>query len=200
MATKTAKLPRVILIHGIQGESPPEMYLTRLAQYFQDAGFTVCIPRYGTLDLFGISFSSWANERISQSLGSFVEPGDILLGHSNGGAISYLIAQKKRVRGVILINAALDSNRVPNAEFTHVYFNKGDWVTRASTVLPFNAWGAMGALGYTGAPRPDIVNVDCGNPPYDDLPRLSGHSTIFKGDNLAPWARYMAQMAKLEIV
>lgn len=199
MATKTAKLGRVILIHGIQGEGP-ELYLTRLAQYFQAAGFTVVIPRYGTLDLLGVSISSWANKRIADSLGSFVEPEDILLGHSNGGTISYMIAEKKRVRGCILINAALDSNRVPNAEFTHVYYNKSDWVVRASALVPFNYWGAMGSIGYTGTPRPDVTNIDCGSPPYDDLPPLSGHSAIFKGNNLEPWARYMAQMAKLEIV
>lgn len=198
MATKTKKLGRVILIHGIQGEGP-EMYLTRLANYFQEMGFEVVIPRYGTLDLLGVSISAWANERIAASLGSFVQPSDILLGHSNGGTICYMIAKTMRVRGCILINPALDSERIPNAEFTHVYYNSADWVVRASAFVPFNNWGAMGSLGYTGGPRPDITNIDCGNPPYDDLPRLSGHSAIFKGPNLAPWARYMARMAKLEI-
>lgn len=199
MATKTKKLGRVVLIHGIQGEGK-EMYLTNLARYFQEAGFTVVIPRYGTLDLLGVSISSWANNRIAAALGSFVEEGDILLGHSNGGTIAYMIAKDKRVRGVILVNAALDSDRVCNAEFTHVYYNAGDWVVRASTVVPLNYWGAIGAIGYTGPPRPDVTNIDCGHPPYDDLPPLSGHSDIFKGNNLAPWARYMAQMAKLEIL
>ncbi len=199
MAKKEKKLGRVILIHGIQGEGK-EQYLTRLAQYFSAAGFDVVIPKYGTLDLLGVSISSWANKRIAEALGSFVQPSDILLGHSNGGTISYMIAEKMRVRGCILVNAALDSDKIPNADFTHVYFNSGDWVVRASSLVPLNNWGSMGATGYLGRPNPVITNIDCGNPPYDDLPHLNGHSAIFKGDNLKPWALYMAQMAKLEIL
>lgn len=199
MRAPTPKLGRVIMIHGIRGEEP-EKYISKLALYFRKAGFSVCIPHYGTYDLFGLSISRWTNPRIARSLGSFVDRDDILLGHSNGATIASMITDYQRVRGCILINAALDIEEVPNSDFTHVYYNSGDLVTRLSSFIPFTQWGAMGTHGYLGPPHPSILNIDCGNPPYEELPPIDGHSTIFRNGNLAPWARYMASLARLEVI
>jgi hypothetical protein len=199
MRAPNKPLGRVIMIHGLRGEEP-ERNISKLALSFRKEGFSVCIPHYGTYDLLGLSISRWTNPRIAASLGSFVTRDDILLGHSNGATIANMITEQQRVRGCIFVNAALDVEEIPNADFTHVYYNSGDLVTRFSSLIPFTQWGAMGNRGYCGPPHPSILNIDCGNPPYDELPSVNGHSDLFHNGNLTPWARYMASLARLEII
>lgn len=202
MATlKKPCIGRIVMIHGIQERSPAK-HLGKLASFFRREGFTVIQPRYGNMGLLtSITMSRWINPRIADSIASFILPDDILCCHSNGATIAYLISQRVRIRGTILINPALDVDKAPLVQqFNHVYFNPGDWVVWLSAVIPFNKWGAMGHYGYRGTrTRHDTLNIDCSNPPYDALPALSGHSALFHNGNLAPWARYMADLARSAI-
>lgn len=194
MARKKEKLGRVVLIHGVRLKSKEKNELKRLAPAFREAGFSVIVPSYGYMPAFLVGLFQWLDNRIADSMASFICENDILLGHSNGGTLVYLISQQVRLRGAILVNAALEVNDVPNAQFVHVYYNNGDIVAKLSSIIPFHPWGEMGGVGYQGN-DPRVLNIDQANPPHPDLPSLDGHSDIFNPGKTTPWAKYMANLA-----
>lgn len=181
---------RVVLIHGARFKKADKDNLRKLARAFRATGFTVVLPTYGYLPALLIGLIQWLDRRIAESMAAFIREDDILLGHSNGGTLVYLISNHVKVRGAILVNPALDSSRIPNADFVHVYYNQGDILTRISALFPFHPWGDMGGVGYTGA-DPRVTNFDQANTP--GLPALNGHSDVFKQGNARPWARFMAE-------
>ncbi len=184
------KYGRVVLIHGARFKKADRDNLRRLATGFRASGFCVILPTYGYLPALLIGLVQWFDRRIADSMASFIREDDILLGHSNGGTLVYLITQQVKVKGAILVNPALDSSRIPNADFIHVYYNKGDILTRISSIFPFHPWGDMGGMGYTGM-DPRVTNFDQGNTPT--LPTLNGHSDVFKRGKVRLWARFMAE-------
>lgn len=187
---KKRHIARVVFLHGAQwGARDKNMH--RLAVAFREAGFCVVIPRYGYVPALLVGMFSWLDYRIAQSMSVFIQDEDILVGHSNGATLAHIISQTKRIRGAVLINAALEVDEAPNADFVHVYYNYGDCVAKWSAIIPFHPWGAMGSAGYQGE-RADVVNIDQGNPPENYLPRLNGHSDVFTPGKIRSWARYMA--------
>lgn len=185
---------RIVLLHGIEGERRGAG-ISLLKPYFEAKGFSVALPHYGALPLFGLGLSALINPRVADTLSNYVCENDILVGHSNGATISYLVSLKKRVRGCVFINPALDPEDLPASDFTHVYFNRGDWIVRASALVPFNDWGCMGACGYIGLPQYRVHNFDCGAPTAN-LPRINGHSTIFRAENLSAWGPVIVSNVK----
>lgn len=184
------KRGRVVLIHGARFKKADRDNLRRLACGFRAAGFCVVLPTYGYLPALLIGMIQWLDRRIADSMAGFIEPNDILVGHSNGATLVYLITKQIKVKGAVLVNAALDSSRIPNAQFVHVYFNQGDILTRISAVFPFHPWGDMGGTGYSGN-DPRVTNFDQGNTP--GMPVLNGHSDVFTRGKVRPWARFMAE-------
>lgn len=172
--------------------------MCRLAPAFRAAGFVVIIPTYGFLPALLLGLIPWLDDRIAEALSGFIEEEDILVGHSNGGTLTYLISQRKQIRGAVLLNAALETDKLPEAQFIHIYFNAGDIVTKLSSILPFHVWGGMGGLGYTGQDK-RVKNIDQGNPP-EGLPVLDGHSDVFTVGKCRRWARYMAELCLQEVL
>ena len=180
------------LLHGIHtptGDPTVERlipFLTGVVRY----------PDYGYI--LGVE-TRLANPIITGVLSPYIEDGDILVGHSNGGALSYELARNtgKRV-GLVLINAALNQYVPipPNVTFVHVYFNAGDDITEVARIAAALAispvdvvWGEMGHAGYEGIDK-RVVNFDCGK--LAGLPVISGHSDIFTPDHVAQWGPYIA--------
>lgn len=187
---------RIVLIHGARFNKEDKDNLRRLAIGFRAVGFNVALPTYGFLPALLIGLFHWLDDRIAESMSGFIRSNDILLGHSNGGTLAYLIAQRVKVRGAILVNPALDSSRIPNADFIHVYYNAGDILTRLSALIPFHPWGDMGGVGYTGT-DPRVTNFDQASTP--GMPSLHGHSDVFKQGNTRPWSRFMAEQVVHEL-
>lgn len=198
------KYGRVVLIHGIR-VSRKNRNMHKLAAAFRAAGFCVVIPRYGYLPAFLVGVFAWLDRRIANSISAFIQENDILLGHSNGATLVYLISQDTPLKGAILLNAALENNMIPNANFVHVYFNAGDVVTKLSAILPFHPWGGMGWTGYIGREK-HVTNIDQGNPPTMlagrtlNLPRLNGHSDVFRAQHVRPWAKFMAELCLQDVL
>lgn len=190
---------RVVFIHGAEFRRKSRINMRRLAPAFRATGFCIAIPTYGFLPALLLGLVPWLDDRIAETLSGFITEDDILVGHSNGGTLAYLVSQRVKVRGTILVNAALEASKIPNAEFVHVYYNRGDFITKLSALLPFHPWGAMGARGYTGVMMPHVRNVDQGNPP-DGLPPLYGHTDIFTAHKTRPWARYMAELCRQSVL
>lgn len=188
---------RVVLIHGARFTKADRDNLRKLAVGFRAVGFCVTLPTYGYLPALLIGLFQWLDRRIAESMSGFIRPDDILLGHSNGGTLVYLISQRVKVRGAILVNPALDSSRLPNADFIHVYYNAGDILSKLSGLVPFHPWGDMGGYGYSGRDA-RVTNIDQGNPPAG-LPRLNGHSDVFTHGKVRAWARFMAELCLKEV-
>lgn len=177
------------LIHGIhtQGESPVQ----GLIPYLHAAGFDVRYPDYGWIA--GLE-TRLANPIICGSLMPYIGAEDIVIGHSNGCAISYDLLQRGvKVKGAIFINAALEQSIKPLAPWTDIYFNPGDEVTEVARIgakigITDLTWGEMGHAGYNGN-DPSITNCNCGSTP--GMPVISGHSDFFTPAKLAAWAPFL---------
>lgn len=190
------KLARIVLLHGAEFRRSSRGNMRRLAPAFRSLGFCIVVPTYGFLPAILLGLIPWLDRRIADAMAGFILPGDILVGHSNGATLAYLISKRVKLRGTVLINAALGSDKLPEALFTHVYYNAGDCITRLSAMIPFNIWGMMGGIGYTGKDE-RVSNFDQND--TFDLPRLWGHSDIFRVGKCRKWARFMAESVLQEL-
>jgi hypothetical protein len=183
------------LIHGIhtQGESPVEGLIP-----FLGSTIKVRYPDYGYI--LGIE-TRIINPVVVGTLLAYIEPGDVLIGHSNGAAVAYdLMRAGAPVEGLVLINAAVEQTIVRQApcKWIDVYFNPGDEITEAAKIgqelgITDPIWGEMGHAGYKGS-DPLITNFNCGAMP--PLPQVSGHSDFFTPEKLAKWGPFLVERVR----
>lgn len=183
---------RVHLIHGIhtEGVSPVKGLISYLERY----GFEVVYPEYGWIA--GLE-TKRLNPVIVGVLLPYIKPGDILVGHSNGCAISYdLMNAGAPVAASVLINAALEQSitRPSHVGFIDVYYNSGDEITETAKVaeelhLVDPVWGEMGHAGYAGT-DPEVYNFNCGA--GNGMPVVAGHSDFFTPAKLDVWGTFLA--------
>jgi hypothetical protein len=185
------------LIHGIhtEGESPVEGLIP-----FLDP-LSVKYPDYGYI--LGVE-TRIVNPIIVGALRSYIEPGDIIIGHSNGCAVAYdLMRTGAPIAGMVFINAAVEQTIVRQAptKWIDIYFNPGDEITEAAKLgkqlgITDPVWGEMGHAGYKGT-DPAIINFNCGA--TVGLPIVSGHSDFFTPSKLAKWGPFLADRIKQRI-
>ena len=201
---------RVHVVHGILtpvGASG----LLQVVPYLRQAGFDVRVPDYG---LITAAETRIVNPLIGRTLGPYVEPGDLYVGHSNGCAIGYsLMTSGSRLAGAVFINAALKRDIAPPAPtWVDVYYNEGDDATVAAIAaerlgLSDPVWGDMGHAGYLGT-NPAVTNIDCGKrssaesikASTEDFPSVSGHSDIFTPEKFKYWGPYLVQRIKAHLL
>lgn len=182
-----------ILIHGFNVRDP-EKSIGKLKPYLGGS----LMFNYGWFELLSVLFKNKKEARkLKKLLGSNLPPkGRTIWAHSNGCAIAVEAArQGANIETLICINPALKCN----TEFPDsigrvlVIYTRHDKPTRAARFfdkVPFiqilipNAWGAMGAKGYSGNDK-RVKNWN-----LSEL--LEGHSDFFKKENL-DWS-----MPKLE--
>ena len=187
---RVAAMTIVHLVHGIHNAQGKSSTLG-LIPYLKAAGFEVRFPDYGWIA--GLE-TRIANPIICGSLLPYIQPNDLIVGHSNGCAIAYdLMRRGAKVAGAIFINGALEQSISALAPWTDVYFNSGDDITEAAKIgaaigLTEKIWGEMGHAGYDGK-DPSIVNINCGA--TLGLPAVSGHSDFFTPAKLAAWAPFL---------
>lgn len=143
--------PRVILLHGFNVSDEGEKTVGQLAPYLERAGFpSVKRVRYGWLGLLGVRA---LNGRFARIIADLTEPGDIVIGHSNGCAIAFEAARLGAPFGqMVLINPALDDDVQfpPQIGRIHVWHSPSDSPVFIAKFLPWHAWGDLGADGYRG--------------------------------------------------
>lgn len=198
---------RVHIIHGIhsKGGGAP----AQLRPYFEAEGFDVSVYDYGWAS--GL-LSRFSNGQRAKKIASHVAPRDILLGHSNGGTLAWLVQKRVPVFGLILIHPALDEDkRFRGARWVDVYHGERDHVVELSEWLGFfdlfkHPYGRLGRVGYQGK-DPHVVSIDderltvnLAQMP-EALPPVTGHSEMFAPSHLPAWgtfyARRAARMARL---
>ena len=196
---------RVHVVHGIL--TPVGVSgLLKLVPLLQQAGFDVRVPDYG---LITAAETRIVNPLIGCTLGPYVEPGDVYVGHSNGCAIGYnLMTSGSRLAGAVFINAALKRDIAPPAPtWVDVYDATVAAVAAARVGLSDPVWGDLGHAGYIGT-NPAVTNIDCGKRSsvdsikagIEDLPAVSGHSDIFSADKIKYWGPYIVQRIKAHLL
>jgi pimeloyl-ACP methyl ester carboxylesterase len=155
--SEDAKARRAILIHGFNVRDEGNSTVGTLVPYLQAAGFHVKRPRYGWRGLLGVRY---LNDTFSQLIADLSEPGDTLIGHSNGCAIAVQAVEKTEHEfdRLVLINPALDSDYLfpSNVRRIDVWHSPSDAPVRFAKLLPWHSWGDMGAVGYRGLYDPRV--------------------------------------------
>lgn len=174
--------PRIIIVHGIHTTAEGAVWMDYLGDQLFRAGFCSHKFNYG----YAAAFTArWRNAARAERLAKFIQPGDVILSHSNGGTLTYMAAKLGApMGGAIMVNPALDSSRVLASQvpWINLYVNRGDKAVDLSATLIGNLWGDQGRVGLTVAdPRYKIIFTDLGTP------RIWGHSAILHSKNLAAW-------------
>lgn len=178
-------------IHGILTE--PTSPVKGLLPYLQSVGPAV-YPDYGYELAVDVKH---VNPMIAGALLPYIQPGDILVGHSNGCALSYeLLMAGALVTRAVFINGALETTFPLPAglQSLDVYFNADDDITEAAAVaerlgLVDKVWGELGHAGYQGK-DPRVTNFNCGL--TAGMPVVQGHSDFFTPAKLAEWGPFLA--------
>lgn len=171
----------MILLHGFNVRDEGERTVGRLAPYFERSGFAVKRPRYGWRGLLGVRL---LNETFATIIADMAEPGDIVVGHSNGCAIAAQAADIGAPFGqMVLINPALDSDRrfPRHVGRIHVWHSPSDSPVSLAKLLPWHAWGDMGAVGYRGPYDPRVTSYNKENG-YEVS--SGGHSDVFSAEKI----------------
>ena len=182
---------RITLLHGIHtsgSNQPPEALIPYLPPpvFYPDYGFELAVA------------TRILNPMIEGCIGPYIEPGDVMIGHSNGCAIIYdLLRQGAKPSGLVLINAALEQDITLPAfvQWCDVYYNPGDTVTEAARIaaelgLVDVYWGQMGHGGYKGTDT-RVTNINAAA--TVGFPSVWGHSAIFDTANLPVWGPEIAR-------
>lgn len=188
------------LIHGFNVCDGGRDTVGRLAPALRAAGWQVRMHDYGWTGPLRLRFR---NEATVERLLPEIEPGDCLVGHSNGCLIAWQLADMGApVDGVVCIQPALRRDTqwsVPalclyNPDDIAVRFGR-IWSRLASIVTwRWHGWGAAGAHGFNpgagSAARVDVTNWNT-DADYWRHP-AAGHSAIFARDVVMYWARLIA--------
>lgn len=180
---------KVILVHGIHSPEGNNN-MSALLPYLRRAarGREVVLHSYGFM---GFWRARWDNDREAQILAAKIAPGDVVVTHSNGAAITYLATRKHGASpvGVININPALDRWRTARAPWVETIHSNGDRAVWWSQWLPGHLWGDQGKVGYQG----DLDNTINHNASEFPLGmRYSGHMGLFARDRIDAWAQFLA--------
>lgn len=183
-------------LHGFRVRDAGLASIDTLKPFALASGYAWRDLDYGWVGLLRLRLR---NQRVAKRIAVGVQPGSVLVCHSNGAAIAYEAAWKHGLRGLkalVLINPALDAElwfpRV-TANRIIVLHNRYDRPVRAavwwaklvnlfsplSWPLGGHTWGEAGASGFThavGFNGPPLVQIDTGAPGPG---QVKGHSAIF---------------------
>lgn len=201
---------RILLVHGIHAKEGESNVWNMKKPLEQATGLPVVVFEYGFVNFAQARFQ---NPAIAKRLAHIMLPGDIVVNHSNGAAVTWLATHKEGARpaGVVMLQPALDEWRMPICDWAHVYYNPEDSIVWWSGLLFGNIWGAMGRLGYRpngskilmkedstiqtvdGAKYPtNIHQVDTINDAgLFGLPEARGHLAVFQSPDVQPWGRFV---------
>lgn len=153
----------IIFVHGFNDGDEGADNIDLLAPYARKKGYDAKTQAmdYGWRGLFGVRFK---NRETAQKLIDLYNPGDVVVGYSNGcDIVALAIEMGLPVEHCIFIHPALRSDwePPPNSKIKRidVYYSENDKATRAAQLIhkysPLNLllgrhhWGNMGTVGPT---------------------------------------------------
>lgn len=186
---------RVHLIHGIHADQPGGT-VAKLEPYFTEQGYEVVVHNYG----YAYALTArLLNPHRATHIAQFIAPDDIIVGHSNGCTLAWMITTgyegmfatvpSRSCKGLVLVNAALDNDiDFHNVDWVHCYYNDGDEAVDLSNIFYKHPWGSLGRYGYKGKDT-FVSNIDCADEPM--LPTVDGHSALFYPPCIEAWGPYI---------
>lgn len=171
-------MKRVIIVHGIHTDDDAA-WLKAFEAGFESEGWIADNYTYGYAWALTTRFR---NPPRAKALAEMVRPGDIVLGHSNGGCLAWMAAELGApIGGAILLNPALDSDRVmaSHVPWVNLYANRFDEAVPLARLFRGHPWGAQGRDGLTVEDARYRTRFTDDAP---DLPQIRGHSTILANE------------------
>ncbi len=182
------KIERVILVHGFNVSDGGAGTTGRAADKFRKRGGLKVIEfAPGWRGLLGVRFG---NKRRAQNLAKIIQPGDLLIGHSDGCNLIDKACHELSSLGpesvhCVYFNPALDRDTALSRIVSKclVFFTKSDETVWLSKWLPFHAWGEMGRKGYKPS-EPSLDDDRYENISFESLNHHGlEHSGVFKSPN-----------------
>ena len=176
---------RVILVHGFNVKDGGKGTTDGLRPHFAREGFKVLEFDTGWRFLAGVRFG---NAKRARRLARMIQPGDVLVGHSDGCNLINLAAWQLAGSGaakpaaVVYLNPALDADTqlAPQIKGALVFHTPSDWIVALASKLPLHPWGNMGQIGYLEK-SPIYQDGRHHNISYEHLAIAApGHSGAFK--------------------
>lgn len=183
----------VYLLHGFNVGDGGKNTIARLEPYLPG---TEVLHAYGWVGLIRLRC---VNARTVQELEREVQPGDVVVGHSNGCLIAWELSRRVHLGAVVCINPALRRDTLWSSDTPVLCLhNSTDWVvqlgrwwgrlTSLGGIRP-HGWGAAGRYGFD--PQENVACWDTAAP-YWPHP-VKGHSGVFKDpEALAYWGHAIA--------
>lgn len=183
----------VYLLHGFNVGDGGKNTIARLEPYLPG---TEVLHAYGWVGLIRLRC---VNARTVQELEREVQPGDVVIGHSNGCLIAWELSRRVHLGAVVCINPALRRDTLWSSDTPVLCLhNSTDWVvqlgrwwgrlTSLGGIRP-HGWGAAGRYGFD--PQENVACWDTAAP-YWPHP-VKGHSGVFKDpEALAYWGHAIA--------
>lgn len=188
------KKPLIITVHGWNSGG---LYMKYFNPHFAALDYPVYNYEYGWM-----LAASLRNRSIARRILAFVRFAwevcgrkSVIVAHSNGAVVSnYAAWMSEQITGLVLVNAALnrDIEFAPSLAFVHNWYSPGDWPLRLARLIPFHAWGDLGARPYDGV-SPNVTNFNKGGS-RDFMLHSKRHSDLFYREPLRSY--YMPMMAE----
>lgn len=181
--------PRIIIVHGIHTNDSVG-WMDFLVERFRDCGWNAAKWTYGYAYAM---LTRWQNPGRAKALAALIQPGDVVLGHSNGCCLAWMAAELGApIGGAIMLNPALDCDKVMARQvpWVNLYANRHDEVVPLAKVFVGHPWGAQGRDGLgVKDDRYQTVFTDGG------YPVVRGHSDILSPEKLPLWSTRIIQDA-----
>lgn len=187
-------------IYGFNVSDGGKGTIDTLIPFFADKGFEIGNPDGKRIGLFNLRSR---NEKLVKRLLPTIKEGDVLICHSNGCLIGWMLIEAGApVKAIICIQPALRRDTIWREDVKVLCtYNKRDWVVSlgriwgrfASVVNPFrdiHGWGAAGKHGFD-TDENNITHWD-----LDEEPEPApGHSEVFERKKRAYWGPKFADWA-----
>lgn len=190
--------PRVIIVHGIHTNDNAG-WMRYLEAKFLQRGWRTYVWTYGYAYAL---LTRLQNPGRAEALCDLIEPGDVVLGHSNGGCLAWMAAELGApMGGAILLNPALDRDKLlaKQVPWVNLYTNRFDEAVPWAEIFVGHPWGAQGRDGISvpDVPRYRVVETSI---PRNDAPAVRGHSAILATDALPAWSHKIIDDAEARLV
>lgn len=165
--------------------------MSNLAELFIEQGFDARIWTYGYAYAL---LTRWQNPGRAHALKELLLPGDIVVGHSNGGALAWMAAELGApLGGAVLINPALDSDKAlpEHVPWINLYPNRHDRAVGWAKLFGDHPWGSQGRDGLAVQDSRYLTRFTDEEGP-DGEPVVWGHSAVLTPDAIVRWGRRMA--------
>lgn len=174
---------RIIIVHGIH-TNDSEGWMDFLVDAFAARGWDASKWTYGYA--YAV-LARLQNLRRAEKLYAMIEPGDVVLGHSNGACLAWMASHLGApMGGAILLNPALDTDKVmaPHVPWVNLYPNRYDKAVSWARLFALHPWGAQGRDGLTVRDARYRTTWTERTPPP-----VAGHSAVLAPDVLPAWSQ-----------